>query len=193
MPTPRAAPRPLVTGDGRYDRSAITSAAWAFARAALIPVRLIRGYTPPPLPTFRQAPAAPDLPSGLRRWHAPRLGSRPWTARLLPSSPRRRRRGCPPLRPAGRRARSPGSPRCPHPGPHARQHPRNGRRAVRHQRPRPGSRGRAVKSRRYSITLDDLGLAKPARTRISANRSRHWWARRCPGLVEVRRDKGPIR
>ena len=62
MPTPRAKPRPLLTADGRYDRSAITSAAWVMARAALVPPRPIRGYTPPPLPTLREAFAA-----GMRR------------------------------------------------------------------------------------------------------------------------------
>ena len=62
MPTPRASAHPLLTCDGRYDRSAITSAAWAMARAALVPARPIRGYTPPPLPTLRQAFAA-----GMRR------------------------------------------------------------------------------------------------------------------------------
>ena len=55
-------PLGLLTTDGRYDRSAITSAAWAMARAALIPPRPIRGYAPPPLPTLRQAFAA-----GMRR------------------------------------------------------------------------------------------------------------------------------
>ena len=62
MPTPRASARPLLTCDGRYDRSAITSTAWAMARAALVPARPIRGYTPLPLPTLRQAFAA-----GMRR------------------------------------------------------------------------------------------------------------------------------
>ena len=62
MPTPRASARPLLTCDGRYDRSAITSAAWAMARAALVPARPIRGYVPPPLPILRQAFAA-----GMRR------------------------------------------------------------------------------------------------------------------------------
>ena len=74
MPTSRANPRPLLTCDGRYDRSAITSAAWAFARAALILPRPIRGYTPPPLPTLRQAFAAGmrrtwDLARGQRACH----------------------------------------------------------------------------------------------------------------------------
>ena len=62
MSSTRAPQRPLLTTDGRYDRSAITSTAWAFARAALVPARPIRGYTPPPLPTLRQAFAA-----GMRR------------------------------------------------------------------------------------------------------------------------------
>ena len=74
MSTPRAATRPLLTCDGRYDRSAITSAAWAMARAALVPARPIRGYTPPPLPTLRQAFAAGmrrawDLARGQRACH----------------------------------------------------------------------------------------------------------------------------
>ena len=60
MPTPPQ--RPLLTTDGRYDRSAITFTAWAFARAAIVPARPIRGYTPPPLPTLREAFAA-----GMRR------------------------------------------------------------------------------------------------------------------------------
>ena len=62
MPAPRAKPRPLLTSDSRYDRSAIMSAAWAFARAALASSRPVRGYTPPPPPTLRQVFAA-----GLRR------------------------------------------------------------------------------------------------------------------------------
>ena len=74
MPIPRAAARPLLTCDGRYDRSAITSTAWAFARAALVPARPIRGYVPPPLPTLRQALAAGmrrtwDLARGQRACH----------------------------------------------------------------------------------------------------------------------------
>ncbi len=62
MPSSRAKPRPLLTLDGRYDRSAIMSAAWAMAQAALVPARPIRSYTPPPLPTLREAFA-----DGLRR------------------------------------------------------------------------------------------------------------------------------
>ena len=58
MLTLRAAARPLLTCDGRYDRSAITSAACVIARAALIPAPPIRGYTPAPLPTLGQAFAA---------------------------------------------------------------------------------------------------------------------------------------
>ena len=58
MPSPLG----LLTAAGSYDPSAITSTAWAFARAALVPPRPIRGYTPPPLPTLRQAFA-----DGMRR------------------------------------------------------------------------------------------------------------------------------
>ena len=57
-----ASPQPLLSPSARFDRSAITSAAWAFARAAVTPGRPIRGYTPPPPPTLRQAFAA-----GMRR------------------------------------------------------------------------------------------------------------------------------
>ena len=78
MPTPRASARPLLTCDGHYDRSAITSTAWAMARAALVRPRPIRGYTPPPLPTLRQAFAdgmrrAWDLARGQRACHRHRL------------------------------------------------------------------------------------------------------------------------
>ncbi len=47
---------------GRFDRPAIMRAAWAMARAAVAPGRPIRGYTPPPPPSMRDAFAA-----GLRR------------------------------------------------------------------------------------------------------------------------------
>ena len=52
----------FITSDGAFDRSAIMSAAWAMARASVAPGRPIRGYTPPPPPTLRDAFAA-----GLRR------------------------------------------------------------------------------------------------------------------------------
>lgn len=52
----------LFTTSKTYDRSAIMSAAWAMARAAVAPGRPIRGYTPPPPPSLRDAFAA-----GLRR------------------------------------------------------------------------------------------------------------------------------
>jgi hypothetical protein len=42
MPTLRAKPRPLLRDNGFYDRSAIMSASWAMARAALVPARSIR-------------------------------------------------------------------------------------------------------------------------------------------------------
>jgi hypothetical protein len=54
--------QPLLTPAGRFDRSAIMRQAWAFARAALVSSRPIRGYTPSPPPTLRQAFA-----DGLRR------------------------------------------------------------------------------------------------------------------------------
>ena len=86
MPTSRASTRPLLTTDGRYDRSAITSAAWAFARAALVPPRPIRGYVPPPLPTLRQAFAAGmrrawDLARGQRACHQHHAAAMAETAR----------------------------------------------------------------------------------------------------------------
>ena len=86
MPTPRASARPLLTCDGRYDRSAITSAAWAMARAALVPARPIRGYVPPPLPTLRQAFAAGmrrawDLARGQRACHRHRIAAAAETTR----------------------------------------------------------------------------------------------------------------
>lgn len=52
----------LLTPAGRFDRSAIMRQAWAFARAALVPPRPIRGFTPAPRPTLREAFA-----DGLRR------------------------------------------------------------------------------------------------------------------------------
>ena len=55
-------PLRLLTPAGRFDRSAIMSAAWAMARAAVAPGRPVRGYTPPPPPALRDAFAA-----GLRR------------------------------------------------------------------------------------------------------------------------------
>ena len=62
MPTPRATPRPLLSPAGSYDLSAVMRQAWAFARAALVPPRPIRGFTPAPRPTLREAFA-----DGLRR------------------------------------------------------------------------------------------------------------------------------
>ena len=50
-----------------------------------------------------------------------------------------------------------------------------------------------VKGFRFLVTIDGIGLSKPSTTRAKAMRKARWWARRCPGLVEVRRDKGPIR
>ena len=44
-------------------------------------------------------------------------------------------------------------------------------------------------SRRYVITMDGIGVAKPTTTRAKAVRKARWWARRCPGLVEVARLK----
>ena len=55
MSTTRAAPRPLLTSAGSYDLSAIMCQAWALARAALVPPRPIRGFTPAPRPTLREA------------------------------------------------------------------------------------------------------------------------------------------
>ena len=52
----------LLTPAGSYDLSAIMRRAWASARAALVPPRPIRGFTPAPRPTLREAFAA-----GLRR------------------------------------------------------------------------------------------------------------------------------
>ena len=45
----------LLTPAGRFDRSAIMRQAWAAARAALVPPRPIRGFTPAPRPTLREA------------------------------------------------------------------------------------------------------------------------------------------
>ena len=45
----------LLTPVGRFDRSAIMRQAWAAARAALVPPRPIRGFTPAPRPTLREA------------------------------------------------------------------------------------------------------------------------------------------
>jgi hypothetical protein len=45
----------LLTPAGRFDRSAIMRQAWAAARAALMPPRPIRGFTPAPRPTLREA------------------------------------------------------------------------------------------------------------------------------------------
>ena len=45
----------LLSPAGRYDRSAIMRQAWAAARAALVPPRPIRGFTPAPRPTLREA------------------------------------------------------------------------------------------------------------------------------------------
>ncbi len=44
-------------------------------------------------------------------------------------------------------------------------------------------------TRRYIITMDGIGIAKPTSVRAKAARSARWWARRCPGLVEVARTK----
>ena len=44
-------------------------------------------------------------------------------------------------------------------------------------------------SRRYVLLLDGVGIAKPTAIRAKAARSARWWARRCPGLVEVARMK----
>ena len=44
-------------------------------------------------------------------------------------------------------------------------------------------------SRRYVITMDGIGIAKPTFVRAKAIRSARWWARRCPGLVQVSRMK----
>ena len=55
MPTPRAIQRPLLTPAGSYDLSAIMRQAWAAARAALVPPRPIRGFTPALRPTLREA------------------------------------------------------------------------------------------------------------------------------------------
>ena len=45
----------LLTPAGSYDLSAIMRQAWAAARAALVPPRPIRGFTPAPRPTLREA------------------------------------------------------------------------------------------------------------------------------------------
>ena len=47
--------QPLLTPAGSYDLSAIMRRAWASARAALVPPRPIRGFTPAPRPTLREA------------------------------------------------------------------------------------------------------------------------------------------
>ncbi len=51
----------FLTSSGAYDRSAMTRAAWAMARAAIAPPRPIRGYISS-RPTLRQAYAG-----GMRR------------------------------------------------------------------------------------------------------------------------------
>jgi hypothetical protein len=50
-----------------------------------------------------------------------------------------------------------------------------------------------VSRRTFVVSVDGVGLAKPTAVRAKALRSARWWGRRCPGLVEVRRDKGSIR
>ena len=50
-----APPLRLLSPAGRFDRSAIMRQAWAAARAALVPPRPIRGFTPAPRPTLREA------------------------------------------------------------------------------------------------------------------------------------------
>jgi hypothetical protein len=50
-----ATPSSLLTPAGSYDLSAIVRRAWAFAHAAVVPTRPIRGFTPAPRPTLREA------------------------------------------------------------------------------------------------------------------------------------------
>ena len=45
----------LLDPAGRFDRPAIMRTAWAMARAVVAPGRPVRGYTPPPPPTLRDA------------------------------------------------------------------------------------------------------------------------------------------
>ena len=47
-------PLSLFSPARRFDRSAIMCQAWAFARAALVPPRPFRGFTPAPRPTLRE-------------------------------------------------------------------------------------------------------------------------------------------
>ena len=82
----------LLTAAGRFDRSAIMHQAWAFARAALVPPRPIRGFTPAPRPPLREAFAdglrrAWDLARGQRACIEHRAAAEAETARraILPA------------------------------------------------------------------------------------------------------------
>ena len=86
MPTVSATPRSLLTPAGSYDLSAIMRQAWASARAALVPPRPIRGFTPAPRPTLREAfkealRRAWDLARGQRACHQHRAAAVAETAR----------------------------------------------------------------------------------------------------------------
>ena len=77
---PHASPSSLLTPAGSYDLSAIMRQAWAAARAALVPPRPIRGFTPAPRPTLREAfkealRRAWDLARGQRACHRHRLAA----------------------------------------------------------------------------------------------------------------------
>jgi hypothetical protein len=79
-------PLSLLTPAGRFDRSAIMHQAWATARAALVPPRPIRGFTPAPRPTLREAfkealRRAWDLARGQRACHQHRAATMSETVR----------------------------------------------------------------------------------------------------------------
>jgi hypothetical protein len=78
--------RRLLCPAGSYDLSAIMRQAWAAARAALVPPRPIRGFTPAPRPTLREAfkealRRAWDLARGQRACHQHHAAAMAETAR----------------------------------------------------------------------------------------------------------------
>ena len=82
----------LLTPAGSYDLSAIMRRAWASTRAALVPPRPIRGFTPEPRPTLREAfkealRRAWDMARGQRACHRHHAATEVETARraVLPS------------------------------------------------------------------------------------------------------------